>query len=94
MTERGPLLVEGPVEVTGPDGAAHVSDRCVVAICTCRRSGILPWCDTSHRRRAGRRTASTDGSDPEPASAPGACLESSRCAATLLERNEKCPTTM
>ncbi|MEE1749517.1 CDGSH iron-sulfur domain-containing protein [Streptomyces sp. NPDC007076] len=53
MTERGPLLVEGPVEVTTPDGAVHTSDRFVVAICTCRRSRILPWCDTSHRRRTG-----------------------------------------
>ncbi|MEU3653527.1 CDGSH iron-sulfur domain-containing protein [Streptomyces sp. NPDC032161] len=53
VTERGPLLVEGPVQVTGPDGVTHVSNRFVVAICTCRRSRIPPWCDTSHRRRCG-----------------------------------------
>ncbi|WP_373302459.1 CDGSH iron-sulfur domain-containing protein [Streptomyces gelaticus] len=53
MTERGPLLVEGPVEVVAADGSVHTSDRFVVAICTCRRSRILPWCDTSHRRRTG-----------------------------------------
>ncbi|MFF4209438.1 CDGSH iron-sulfur domain-containing protein [Streptomyces sp. NPDC001796] len=47
----GPLLVEGPVEVTGPDGGTVVSRRFVVAICTCRRSRTYPWCDTSHRRR-------------------------------------------
>ncbi|POX47131.1 CDGSH iron-sulfur domain-containing protein [Streptomyces sp. Ru72] len=47
----GPLLVEGPVEVTGPDGDTVVSRRFVVAICTCRRSRTYPWCDTSHRRR-------------------------------------------
>ncbi|WP_055489511.1 CDGSH iron-sulfur domain-containing protein [Streptomyces sp. TP-A0356] len=47
----GPLLVEGPVEVIGPDGEAVVSRRFVVAICTCRRSRTYPWCDTSHRRR-------------------------------------------
>ena len=47
----GPLLVEGPVEVQLPDGTLVRSDRPVVALCTCRRSRILPWCDTSHRRR-------------------------------------------
>ncbi|WP_372349042.1 CDGSH iron-sulfur domain-containing protein [Streptomyces sp. KL116D] len=48
---EGPLLVEGPVEVTDGDGEVHVSDRFTVAICTCRRSRTYPWCDTSHRRR-------------------------------------------
>jgi CDGSH-type Zn-finger protein len=65
----GPLLVEGPVEVTGPDGDTVVSRRFVVAICTCRRSRTYPWCDTSHRRRgksaddraAARGTAVDDG---------------------------------
>ncbi|MEU2674311.1 CDGSH iron-sulfur domain-containing protein [Streptomyces sp. NPDC007164] len=57
VTERGPLLVEGPVQVTGADGTTAVSDRFVVAVCTCRRSRTPPWCDTSHRRRAGQRTA-------------------------------------
>ncbi|WP_335934950.1 CDGSH iron-sulfur domain-containing protein [Streptomyces sp. PTD5-9] len=72
VTERGPVLVEGPVEVTGPDGVTHVSDRFVVAVCTCRRSRTLPWCDTSHRRRAGQRTASPEVSDPLDTSAsPG-----------------------
>ncbi|NUP21009.1 MAG: CDGSH iron-sulfur domain-containing protein [Streptomyces sp.] len=47
----GPLLVEGPVEVVGEDGEVTVSRRFTVAICTCRRSRIFPWCDTSHRRR-------------------------------------------
>ncbi|WP_367318964.1 CDGSH iron-sulfur domain-containing protein [Streptomyces sp. HUAS ZL42] len=47
----GPLLVEGPVEVMCPDGTVATSRRFMVAICTCRRSRIPPWCDTSHRRR-------------------------------------------
>lgn len=47
----GPLLVEGPVEVVGEDGEVIVSKRFMVAVCTCRRSRIFPWCDTSHRRR-------------------------------------------
>lgn len=69
-TDRdGPLLVEGPVEVTGPGGDTVVSKRFVVAICTCRRSRAYPWCDTSHRRRgkpaddrgATRENAADDG---------------------------------
>ncbi|MEU3619094.1 CDGSH iron-sulfur domain-containing protein [Streptomyces sp. NPDC006872] len=45
----GPLLVEGPVEVTLEDGTIVASDRFRVALCTCRRSRTYPWCDTSHR---------------------------------------------
>ncbi|MFE9569021.1 CDGSH iron-sulfur domain-containing protein [Streptomyces sp. NPDC006692] len=48
---EGPVLVEGPVEVTAADGTTTRSDRFVVAICTCRRTRTPPWCDTSHRRR-------------------------------------------
>ncbi len=47
----GPVLVDGPVEIELPDGTLVTSDRPVVALCTCRRSGRLPFCDTSHRRR-------------------------------------------
>ncbi|MFC9621129.1 CDGSH iron-sulfur domain-containing protein [Streptomyces sp. NPDC056930] len=47
----GPMLVEGPVEVVQKDGTLVRSDRPVVALCTCRRSLIFPWCDTSHRGR-------------------------------------------
>ncbi|MGW8881690.1 CDGSH iron-sulfur domain-containing protein [Streptomyces sp. NPDC055663] len=56
VTEHGPLLVEGPVQVTCADGTTAVSDRFVVAVCTCRRSRTPPWCDTSHRRHARQRT--------------------------------------
>ncbi|MEU9059894.1 CDGSH iron-sulfur domain-containing protein [Streptomyces sp. NPDC048430] len=51
LGDEGPLLVEGPVEVTCADGSVAVSDRFVVAVCMCRRSRMYPWCDTSHRRR-------------------------------------------
>ncbi|MEU7791056.1 CDGSH iron-sulfur domain-containing protein [Amycolatopsis sp. NPDC049159] len=47
----GPVLVEGPVELTTPDGEAVRSDRFVVAVCACRRSKRFPFCDTSHRKR-------------------------------------------
>lgn len=54
---QGPVLVEGPVEIVLDDGTVARSDRFMVAVCTCRRSRTYPWCDTSHRRRAGERTA-------------------------------------
>ena len=50
LTE-GPILVEGPVEVQLPDGSVVRSERPVVALCTCRRTRMPPWCDTSHRRK-------------------------------------------
>ncbi|MET9497941.1 CDGSH iron-sulfur domain-containing protein [Streptomyces sp. NPDC006552] len=51
VDREGPLLIEGPVEVTAGDGTTHVSRRFQAAICTCRRSRTFPWCDTSHRKR-------------------------------------------
>ncbi|MFE3557043.1 CDGSH iron-sulfur domain-containing protein [Streptomyces sp. NPDC059193] len=51
MDPEGPVLVEGPVEVVLDDGTVARSDRFVVALCTCRRSRLYPWCDTSHRPR-------------------------------------------
>ncbi|MEU3183932.1 CDGSH iron-sulfur domain-containing protein [Streptomyces sp. NPDC006923] len=68
---EGPLLVEGPVEVVMDDGSTASSSRFTAAICTCRRSRVYPWCDTSHRRRVragadgpGQRTAG-DGPDAD-----------------------------
>ncbi|MFJ9717400.1 CDGSH iron-sulfur domain-containing protein [Streptomyces sp. NPDC101213] len=52
VQRKGPLLVEGPVEVELEDGSTVVSERFRVALCTCRRSRRYPWCDTSHRDRA------------------------------------------
>ncbi|MFF4759451.1 CDGSH iron-sulfur domain-containing protein [Streptomyces sp. NPDC001292] len=51
MQRRGPILVDGPVEVELEDGSTVFSDRFRVALCTCRRSRRYPWCDTSHRDR-------------------------------------------
>ncbi|MFI0779877.1 CDGSH iron-sulfur domain-containing protein [Streptomyces sp. NPDC021212] len=56
---EGPLLVEGPVEVVLEDGSTVRSDRVMVAVCACGRSGRYPWCDTSHRTPA--RTRDADG---------------------------------
>ena len=51
VTDEGPVLVEGPVEVVMEDGSTVRSERGVVALCTCRRSRIAPFCDTSHRTK-------------------------------------------
>ncbi|MFI6600121.1 CDGSH iron-sulfur domain-containing protein [Nonomuraea sp. NPDC050536] len=51
----GPILIEGPVEIVLSDGEIVRSDRFLVALCTCRRSGRYPFCDTSHRRSRPRR---------------------------------------
>jgi CDGSH-type Zn-finger protein len=52
----GPVLVQGPVEVVLADGSIRSSDRPVVALCACGRSGCYPFCDTSHRRRSQPRS--------------------------------------
>ncbi|WP_371631262.1 CDGSH iron-sulfur domain-containing protein [Streptomyces sp. NBC_00341] len=67
LERSGPLLVEGPVTVTGHDGVAVTSERFMVAVCTCRRSRSYPWCDTSHRSRAAPTagTGTDAATDPE-----------------------------
>ncbi|MGC1731316.1 MAG: CDGSH iron-sulfur domain-containing protein [Pseudonocardiaceae bacterium] len=62
LTDDGPVLVHGPIEVTLDDGQRVTSDRAVTALCTCRRSRRYPFCDTSHRRRVSN--SSTPSSDP------------------------------
>jgi CDGSH-type Zn-finger protein len=64
VTDEGPLLVSGPVEVVLPDGRRVRSDRPVSALCTCRRSRRQPFCDTSHRRKV--RTDEKEAERAEP----------------------------
>ncbi|GAA2021499.1 hypothetical protein GCM10009839_18220 [Catenulispora yoronensis] len=52
MGTEGPVLIDGPVEIELPDGRIASSDRVIVALCTCRRSRVYPWCDASHRDRS------------------------------------------
>jgi len=56
VTDDGPVLVSGPVEVELPDGTVVQSKRSVTALCVCRRSRRQPFCDTSHRRKARKET--------------------------------------
>ncbi|HZZ48926.1 MAG TPA: CDGSH iron-sulfur domain-containing protein [Pseudonocardia sp.] len=51
LTEDGPVLVSGPVELVLPDGRRVVSERPVTALCVCRRSRRYPYCDASHRTK-------------------------------------------
>ncbi|RSM91699.1 Fe-S protein [Kibdelosporangium aridum] len=62
----GPILIEGPVELTMDDGTVVQSDRFVVAICACRRSKRYPFCDTSHRARV-RSSDSDEARNARPA---------------------------
>jgi CDGSH-type Zn-finger protein len=66
LTDDGPVLVHGRIEVVLPDGGRVSSDRAVTALCTCRRSRRYPFCDTSHRR--GVRISSARDSDDDMSS--------------------------
>ncbi|MBW8483611.1 CDGSH iron-sulfur domain-containing protein [Actinomadura parmotrematis] len=66
LDPAGPVLVEGPVEAVLPDGSTVVSDRFMVALCTCRRSRRFPFCDTSHRRKVRSGAAREDSPDGPP----------------------------
>jgi CDGSH-type Zn-finger protein len=51
LTEEGPMLVSGPVELVLPDGTRVRPRRPVTALCLCRRSRRFPYCDASHRAK-------------------------------------------
>lgn len=55
----GPILVRGATTVVDGDGRRHPVSRPVVAVCTCERSGRMPWCDSTHKslRRPDLRSA-------------------------------------
>jgi CDGSH-type Zn-finger protein len=45
----GPMLLRGADSVIDDNGDAHEVTRPVVAVCTCGKSGRLPWCDSTHK---------------------------------------------
>jgi CDGSH-type Zn-finger protein len=61
LTEDGPVLLSGPVELVLPDGRRVTSDRPVTALCGCRRSRRFPFCDASHRVKV--RANAQEGGD-------------------------------
>ncbi|MFJ8803475.1 CDGSH iron-sulfur domain-containing protein [Streptomyces sp. NPDC102487] len=76
LDPKGPVLVEGPVEIVRDDGTVARSDRFMVAVCTCRRSRSYPWCDTSHRARvkangSDRSAQDAHSSEDETSAGPG-----------------------
>ena len=56
----GPTLVRGAVEVVDDDGTVHPVTRPVVALCTCRRSARMPWCDSTHKAVVSLRPQARD----------------------------------
>ncbi|GAA3478195.1 MULTISPECIES: CDGSH iron-sulfur domain-containing protein [Streptomyces] len=70
VARDGPILIEGPVEIVQEDGAIATSDRFIVAVCTCGRSRIYPWCDTSHRRHTPPGAHLREGRDQRPGNDP------------------------
>ena len=64
---NGPLYVEGPVRVVGPDGATVTAeDR--LALCRCGATRRPPFCDNSHRAIGYRSPEPVQ--DPETAASP------------------------
>jgi len=49
ILENGPLLVEGTIEITKPDGSVEKKDK-TTAFCRCGASVNKPYCDGQHRK--------------------------------------------
>ncbi len=47
--ENGPLLVDGSIEVTKPDGTVEIKEK-TTAFCRCGASANKPYCDGQHRK--------------------------------------------
>jgi CDGSH-type Zn-finger protein len=54
------MLVRGAQAVVDDEGAEHAVTRPVVAVCTCGRSSLKPWCDGTHQV-VKPRVSDTDG---------------------------------
>ena len=50
LCPAGPLLLRGRGRrVQDAEGEVHVTTRPVSAVCRCKRSQDLPWCDGTHQ---------------------------------------------
>jgi len=49
ILENGPLLVEGTIEITKPDGTVENKEK-TTAFCRCGASASKPYCDGQHRK--------------------------------------------
>jgi uncharacterized Fe-S cluster protein YjdI/CDGSH-type Zn-finger protein len=61
---NGPLVVEGPVTLVGPDGSTEVVDRLV--LCRCGGSGAKPRCDGTHKRIGFEAAGMSPPAHPSP----------------------------
>ncbi len=64
----GPILIDGPVTLTAPDGTTSTTDR--LFLCRCGASATKPLCDGSHKQTGFRAPGvpPTSRSRPEPPS--------------------------
>ena len=57
---RGPLVVDGEIELFGPDGERiDTTNRPRVLLCRCGASKSRPFCDGSHNRTSFEAPEST-----------------------------------
>lgn len=49
IMENGPLLVEGSIEITRPDGTVESKEK-TTAFCRCGASANKPFCDGQHKK--------------------------------------------
>ena len=49
IIKNGPLIVNGPVELKDPDGAAYPAKQ-RMALCRCGGSTTKPFCDGTHSK--------------------------------------------
>ena len=49
ILENGPLLVDGLIEITKPDGTVENKEK-TTAFCRCGASDNKPYCDGQHRK--------------------------------------------
>ena len=49
VTENGPVLVHGTVELVHPNGSSEKREK-TTALCRCGMSSNKPYCDGSHKR--------------------------------------------
>ena len=48
VLENGPLICDGPIKITNPDGSTSEMDK--AALCRCGASANKPFCDGSHNK--------------------------------------------
>ena len=48
--KNGPYLVNGPIDLIGPDGKAVPTKEGNIALCRCGASAEKPFCDGTHSK--------------------------------------------